>query len=70
MYLKDIKGFEEAMSIEGMVMANAMKKPGDMAVPLRSSNDRIGFVMADGKDAEDAINKCDRALNSIEVTVE
>ena len=31
---------------------------------------RIGFVMTEGKDAKEAINRCDAALNLVEVEVE
>lgn len=68
--IKAINGLEKAMSMEGMVMAEGMKKPGDIAVPLRASTDRLGFVMAEGIDAQEAIRKCDIALEGIEVVVE
>lgn len=68
--IKNIRGFEEAMSMEGCALAKALKNVGDMAVPLRASTDRIGFVMTEGKDAKEAINRCDVALNLVEVEVE
>ena len=42
---------------------------GDTAKEIRSSNDRTGFVIAEGTDADDAEEKCEKALAEIKVTV-
>lgn len=67
--IEDIQGITEARNVKGVVMVSTMKQVGDEAVPLRSSNDRIGFVMAEGENAEMAIESCDKALSKIKVVV-
>ena len=47
-----------------------VKKVGDMAVELRSSGDRIGFVIAQMDTPEEAIAQCEKALDLIKVIVE
>lgn len=68
--IKTIEGIEAAKNIPGVNWVHMMKEPGDMAVELRSSNDRIGFVMAQGDTSEAAINACETALNLINVVTE
>ena len=65
----DIKGVDEAMQTRGIKDVIFMKKIGDMATPLRSSNDRIGLVISQMDTARDAIKSCEEALNKIEIVV-
>ena len=68
--IKAFEGLEEAKNVPGVNWVHMMKNVGDMAVELRSSNDRIGFVMAQGNTAQEAIAACEKALDMIEVVVD
>ena len=65
----DIKGVDEAIQTRGIKDVIFMKKIGDMATPLRSSNDRIGLVISQMDTARDAIKSCEEALNKIKIVV-
>ena len=67
--IKDIQGVEEAKSLKGVQDVVLLKHPGDEAVELRSSADRIAYVISQADNAEDAISLCENALNKIEVIV-
>lgn len=69
-HIKEICGIDDAKAVNGVVNVSLMKNVGDEAVPLRSSNDRIGFVMAHGETAEEAVNICEIALKKIHVITE
>lgn len=68
--IREIRGLEAAAAVEGVTMVSMMKHVGDEAVPLRSSTDRIAFVIAQAETAQEAIRRCDKALEMIEVIVE
>lgn len=67
--IKDIKGVDEARKVCGIQDVVLLKHPGDQAVELRSSNDRIAYVISQADTADKAINICEEALNKIEVIV-
>ena len=68
--IKAFEGLETAAEIEGIKQITMVKKVGDMAVELRSSGDRIGFVIAQMETPEEAIAQCEKALDCIKVIVE
>lgn len=65
----DITGLDKASAVPGIRDVIMVKKPGDMAVPLRSSNDRIGLVISQRDTAEEAIRCCEEAMNQIQVVL-
>ena len=68
--IKAFEGLNEAAAVEGIQQVTMVKKVGDMAVELRSSGDRIGFVIAQMDTPEEAIAQCEKALDCIKVIVE
>lgn len=65
-----ITGVDEAKAIDGVREISFVKGIGDMSGDIGSSTDRIGFVIADGVDAEAAVNACEQAIKAIRITVE
>ncbi len=68
--IKAFEGIAEAEKVEGIQQVTLLKQVGDMAVELRSSGDRIGFVIAQMDTPEEAIAQCEKALALIQVIVE
>lgn len=68
--IKEFRGLEEAESTDGIRQVTMVKQVGDVARELRSSGDRIGFVIAQKDTPEEAIHCCEEALNKISVIVE
>lgn len=56
--------------IEGIEEVEIYVKVGDLIRDIRSSNDRIGHVVATGNHAQEAINRAERALQCINITIE
>ena len=64
-----INGVDEAGNSEGIVNVTIVHDVGETAKEIRSSNDRVGFVIAEGNDADDAETKCEKALSCISVEI-
>lgn len=64
-----INGVDEARNSEGIVNVTIVHDVGETAKEIRSSNDRVGFVIAKGNDADDAETKCEKALSCISVEI-
>lgn len=67
--LAEVKGLEEAKKVPGVVEITITKEPGDLLGEIKSSNDRLGFVIAQGNTAEEAIGICDNLTKTICVEV-
>ena len=63
--IKSIEGVEEAMKIEGVKQISFTKNVGEESTPIHCSNDRIGFVIAQAENAEEAIKICEKIMESI-----
>lgn len=63
--IQSIEGVEAAESIPGVKQITFTKVVGEVSTPIHSSNDRIGFVIAQGETAEDAARICEKALRII-----
>lgn len=68
--IKEIRGLDEARAMDGVQEVTLLKNVGDMAVELRSSADRIAYVIAQKNTPEEAVRCCEEALSKIEVIVE
>lgn len=68
--IKSISGVDRARAIPGVKEITFVKNVGDKVVSINSSVDRIGFVIAQGENADEAENICDRALKLIDIKVE
>ena len=61
---------EQAKSIPGVKEISFVKNIGDKVGNIESSVDRIGFVIAQGKDADEAEFICNEAISLINIEVE
>lgn len=67
--IKSISGVEQAKMIEGVKQVTFTKEVGEESTPIHCSNDRIGFVIAQGKNAQEAVRICEMALKIINVRI-
>lgn len=68
--IKKIHGIEDAKRLPGVVEVSFMKKEGDYVGNIRSSNDRIGFVIVQESDLYLAENVCNEAIKCIKIITE
>lgn len=66
----NIDGVKEAAQMTGVREVKMYAKVGDMVNPLHSSNDRIGHIIACGKDADEAWKNANQAYQKIKLTLE
>lgn len=67
--IESIDGISEASEIPGIKQVSIIRGIGEEAKEIKSSVDRIGFVIAQGNSVEYAIDACERALKKIRITV-
>lgn len=67
--LKEISGIGEAKKLPGVKEIILTKNVGDNVTPVRSSTDRTGYVIAQGDNAENAINICKEAIDQLDIKV-
>jgi len=65
--ISSINNVDNALRLPGVKDIYFNKKVGESIDEIKSSADRIGFVIAQGKDAEDAIRICEQAKSIIEI---
>lgn len=69
-YIKDITGIEDAKKLPGVKVVEVQVGIGDKVTNINSSLDRSGYIIAQGENALDAINKCENAIKKIEINTE
>lgn len=69
-YLKEVKGLDSARRIEGIREASLIMNIGDFVDDVHSSDDRVGFIIAQSESVNDAVQLCEEAMKCIEITVE
>ena len=57
-----IEGLEDAKQIEGIKQISVVHGVGEKVTEITSSGSRMGFVIAQDKNAESAIAKCEKAM--------
>lgn len=67
--IKAIENVEGAKKVTGVKQITFTKEVGEESTPIHCSNDRIGFVIAQGATAEDAVSICDNAINMIKIKI-
>lgn len=65
-----IEGISDAEKIEGVKQISVVHGIGESLNGIRSSGDRAGFIIAQGKNVENAIKVCELANNLIHINVE
>lgn len=68
--IQDIKGVKKAECLPGVVEIRFTKKIGDTAGKVNCSLDRVGYVIAGGRDADEAIAICERAMDLVKIELE
>lgn len=68
--IKGIENVEEAKKVPGVKQITFTKEVGEESTPIHCSNDRIGFVIAQGETAEGAVKACEEAMKTIKITIE
>lgn len=66
-YIKNLSGIEDAKHSPGVKDVEVPLKIGDIVTNINSSIDRSGYVITQGKDASDAISKCEEAIQKIKI---
>ena len=67
--IKAIENIEEVNHITGVKQVTFTKEIGEESTPIQCSNDRIGYVIAQGDTAEDAARICEEAMKKIKITI-
>lgn len=67
--IESIEGIDEAKKMPGVKQITFTKSVGEESTPIECSNDRIGFVIAQGATAEDAAKKCEDAMKIIVISI-
>ena len=62
-----INGLDEARAVPGITEVTMLKGIGDKVGYFKNGSDRIGYVIAQGENAEEAVRICEKALNLIEI---
>lgn len=65
--IQSMVGVDAAESIPGVRQITFTKVIGEESAPIHCSNDRIGFVIAQGETAEDAAAICEKAMRMIRI---
>ena len=68
--LKEMRGVEEAISVDGITDLQITIKPGEMLDPLPKGDRYLGFLFAEGKNQEMVIKDLKNAWSKIEVVTE
>lgn len=68
--IKSIDGVAEAHKIPGVKQICFVKNVGDEVHEINSSNERVGFVIAQGETAQQAVEICEKALETIKIILE
>ena len=69
-FITAIENVEKAKVIPGVQEIAFTSKVGDYAGGIYSSADRIGFVIADGENAEEAENTCEKGMKHLRITTQ
>ncbi|KAA9013826.1 ATP-grasp domain-containing protein [Niallia endozanthoxylica] len=65
--IEKIDGLEEVRKINGVKEVCLMKHVGEKVTDINSSLDRVGYVIAQGKTAIEAMDICEEALSKINI---
>lgn len=64
-----VRGLDEAVMMDGIVEIEIYAKQNDKICHLKNSSDRIGHIIAVGRDADEAAECAENALRKIEVII-
>ena len=67
--LEEVRGTGEAEELDGVIWVRIYPEPGATLGPLRRGSDRVGAVLALGASRADAVERADRAAESVRFVV-
>lgn len=62
-----VNGLDEARAVSGVTEVTMLKSVGDTVGYFKNGSDRIGYVIAQGENANDAVKICEKAIKLIEI---
>lgn len=65
-----ITGIDEARKIKGVKQITMLKTQGEIVNVVKNSLDRVGFVIAQGDNAKEALEICEQAISYINISVD
>ncbi len=68
--IKSISGVEEVSKLKGIVQISFVHGVGERALEVQSSVDRVGFVISQDTNPDEAARDCEKALSYIKITTE
>ena len=68
--IKTIENVEEAKKVSGVKQITFTKEVGEESTPIHCSNDRTGFVIAQGATAVDAVKACEEAMKTVQIKID
>ncbi len=67
--VESIEGLEEARKIDGVVSINIVHDVGKTITDVTDSGSRMGFIIAQGSNADAAVKTCEEAMDKIKITI-
>lgn len=67
--IEKIDGVEEAEQLEGIKQISIVRGIGENSVEIKSSVDRVGFVIAQAEEPQIAIERCENAMRIIKIDI-
>jgi biotin carboxylase len=67
--INEISGIEIASNISGVKELMLLKKVGDVVTSIKSSTDRIGYIITQAITPVEAINICDEAISTLKIDI-
>lgn len=68
--IKSISGVEDAAKVPGVIRVEMYVKPGDESVEIKSSLDRLGYVISQAETPQEAVRICEEAMKKIKIEVD
>lgn len=67
--IEKVSGIDKAKTIEGIIEIVVLKNEGDTICDIKSSSERIGYVIAQSETNKQAIELCNEALKYIKISI-
>jgi biotin carboxylase len=67
--IKAFSGIQQALKMDGIQEITFTKATGEDAPSIKSSTDRIGYVISQGKDAVQAVQYCEEAMKKVIIQI-
>lgn len=68
--IKEIKGIKDAQNIEGVKQISIVHDIGEKIGDIKSSSDRVGFIIAQANEVKNAIRICEMVKDNIKIETE